>query len=90
MHVSQTTRSLAMIVCVGILPVVALNVALAQKVTAWERQGHQAAGRPYTMALASDGCYWRTYMVDGNRRHVSYVDILPDAEGGHENCPYRP
>jgi len=89
MRISNTTRSLALIVCVGIMPVIGLNVAMARNTTAWERQGQQANGRPYTIDLASDGCFWRTYMTDAGRHRQRHVDILPDAQGGHENCPYR-
>lgn len=89
MRQGDTAKSIAMIVLVGIMPVVGLNLYLQKNVTAWDRQGIQARGRPFTVDLASDGCFWRTYMTEGERRTERRVDILPDDAGGHENCPYR-
>ena len=88
MRLGNTARSILMIVFVGIMPIVAVNAYLVKDVTAWERQGRQAKGRPFTTELASDGCFWRTYM--SNSRYVDrHIEILPDADGGHENCRYR-
>lgn len=89
MRISENAASVAMIFCLGIMPVVGLNAYLDRNVTAWDRQGMQARGRPFTVDLASDGCFWRTYMTEGSRRTDRHVEILPDAAGGHENCPYR-
>lgn len=68
--------------------VVTLPMFLDRNVTPWQRQANEAAQHDaFTVALGSDGCYWRTYLDHGSRRHTTReIEVLPD---NTQFCPYR-